>query len=135
MTTTTTLTPWSTREDIAAAMREEQAQREAAIVDPQTKLMDQLYERMTAMFQAALPSGFDTTFLEQWREEAQAAAAPPATDFAALNNDRLAALQSQVHNLVQAMAGFAPPAAVETTALSNDGRNNSLLQTLAASAQ
>ena len=133
MTTTSTLTPWATREEIAAALREEQAQREAQ-VDAQTNLTDQLYDRLATMYRAALPSGFDMTFLDEWRAAARATA-PEAPDFAALNGDRLAALQSQVHNLVQAMAGFAPPAAVDTTALSNDGRNNSLLQALAASAQ
>ena len=132
--TTTTLTPWATREDIAAAMREEQAQREA-IPDPQTQLVDQLYERMTAMFQAALPSGsFDLPSLDEWRAAATATE-PAAPDFAALNNERLAALQGQVQILVQAMAGFAPPAAVETTALADAGRNNSLLPVFAASAQ
>jgi len=136
--TDTTLTPWATREDLAAAIREEQAQREA-VADPQTQHADQLYERVTAMFQRAFPSGgFELPSRDDWRA-AVAAAVPAAPDYAAINSERMAALQSRVQSqvqlLVQAMAAFAPPAAVETTALADAERNNSLLPVFAASAQ
>lgn len=107
----TTNVPWTTREAFEDAQRAAlEAEQESA--DPQAPFRSLLHDRMAALVHARLPPGFDAALIESWATSTANAQFPaPAPAPAAVGDERAASLERQLQGLVQAMAGFSPPAA------------------------